>query len=159
MEHPPGEDYPAQLKRLRAGLGLSQAALAKALGVSFPTINRWENGKFRPSQLSWNQLLKLADEGEADRVAEPEPPPYPEPPPVLDFTAKSDVVRALVEDERLSFGHLANPVFATEIASIDALPHSASRFMTTCSSRVGCGFCWLMTGPGSCPGTRTICFS
>ena len=123
MDHPPGEDYPAQLKRLRARLGLTQAALAKALGVSFPTINRWENGKSRPSQLSWNQILKLAGAGEADRVAEPEPLPYPDKPPVLDFTAGSDVVRALVEGERLSFGHLANPAFATEIASIDALPH------------------------------------
>jgi putative transcriptional regulator len=63
MDHLPGEDYPAQLKRLRARLGLTQAALAKALGVSFPTINRWENGKSRPSQLSWNQILKLAGEG------------------------------------------------------------------------------------------------
>jgi superfamily II DNA or RNA helicase len=41
----------------------------------------------------------------------------------VDFTASSDVVRALVEGERLSFGHLANPAFATEIARIDALPH------------------------------------
>jgi superfamily II DNA or RNA helicase/DNA-binding XRE family transcriptional regulator len=123
MDHPPGEDYPAQLKRLRARLGLTQAALARALGVSFPTINRWENGKSRPSQLPWNQLLKLAGAGEADRVAEPEPLPYPDTPPVLDFTASSDVVRALVEGERLSFGHLANPAFATEIARIDALPH------------------------------------
>jgi superfamily II DNA or RNA helicase/DNA-binding XRE family transcriptional regulator len=123
MDHPPGEDYPAQLKRLRARLSFTQAALAKALGVSFPTINRWENGKSRPSQLSWNQILKLAGEAETVRVSEPEPPPYPDKPPVLDFTAGSDVVRALVEGERLSFGHLANPAFATEIASIDALPH------------------------------------
>ncbi|MBZ0169166.1 MAG: DUF3883 domain-containing protein [Kofleriaceae bacterium] len=118
-----GEDYPAQIKRLRARLGLTQAALAKALGVSFPTINRWENGKARPSQLSWSQILKLAGELDADRVSEPEPPPYVHELPLLDFTAGSDVVRALVEGERLSFGHLANPVFATEIASIDALPH------------------------------------
>ena len=32
-------------------------------------------------------------------------------------------MRALVEGERLSYGHLANPAFATEIASIDPLPH------------------------------------
>ncbi len=118
-----GEDYPAQIKRLRARLGLTQVALAEKLGVSFPTINRWENGKSRPSQLSWSQILKLAGEEDTDRVSEPEPPPYPAKPPVLDFTAGSHVVRALVEGERLSFGHLANPAFATEIASIDPLPH------------------------------------
>ena len=122
-DHLSGEDYSVQIKRLRSRLGLTQNALAQELGVSFPTINRWENGKSRPSQLSWSQILKLAGELDADRVAEPEPPPYADKPPVLDFTAGSEVVRALVEGERLSFGHLANPAFATEIASIDSLPH------------------------------------
>ena len=123
MDRFPGEDYPIQIKRLRARVGLTQAGLAKALGVSFPTINRWENGKSRPSQLSWNQILKLAGEFDADRVTEPEPPPYGDKPPALDFTAGPEVVRTLVEGERLSFGHLANPAFAAEIASIDPLPH------------------------------------
>src|SRR3990172_7272153 len=123
MDHLPGDDYPAQIKRLRVRLSLTQAALAKELGVSYPTINRWENGKSRPSQLSWSQILELAGELDTDRVAEPEPPPYADKPPVLDFTAGSEVVRALVEGERLSFGHLANPRFATEISSIDPLPH------------------------------------
>ncbi|MEZ5399161.1 MAG: helicase-related protein [Bryobacteraceae bacterium] len=119
----PGEDYPAQIKRLRARLGLTQAALAERLGVSFPTINRWENAKSRPSQLSWSQILKLEGEEAADGISEPEPPAGATKPPILDFTAASDVVRTLVEGERLSFGHLANPAFATEIASIDPLPH------------------------------------
>jgi transcriptional regulator with XRE-family HTH domain len=123
MDYLPGDDYPAQIKRLRARFGLTQAALAERLGVSFPTINRWENGKARPSQLSWSQILKLAGEEKADRVSEPESPPYTAKPPVLDFTAGSDVVRTLVEGERLSFGHLANPAFGTEIARIDPLPH------------------------------------
>ena len=123
MDPRPGKEYPAQIKRLRARLGLTQAALAEKLGVSFPTINRWENGKARPSQLSWTQILKLAGEESSDRVSEPEPPPYTAEPPVPDFTTAPEVVRALVEGERLSFGHLANPAFATEIASIDPLPH------------------------------------
>jgi len=123
MDYVPGEDYPIQIKRLRARLGLTQVALAKELGVSTPTINRWENGKSRPSQLSWNQILKLAGEEEDGRVAEPVRPAYAHKPPVLDFTAEPEVVRTLVEGERLSFGHLANPTFATEIASIDPLPH------------------------------------
>ena len=124
MDPKPTENYAEQIKRLRARMGLTQVSLAERLGVSFPTVNRWENGKSQPSQLSWNRLLELAGEtGMADRVAEPEPPPYADKPPIIDFTAKPDLVRSLVEGERLSFGHLANPAFATEIASIDPLPH------------------------------------
>ena len=41
----------------------------------------------------------------------------------LDFTAPPEVVRVLAEGERLSFGHMSNPVFATEISQIDPLPH------------------------------------
>jgi superfamily II DNA or RNA helicase/DNA-binding XRE family transcriptional regulator len=123
---PPGltRDYADQIKRLRARLGLTQVNLAERLGVSFPTVNRWENAKSKPSQLSWNRLLELS--GELDphpSVAEPEPPPYGDTPPKIDFTTPPDVVKSLVEGERLSFGHLANPAFATEIASIDPLPH------------------------------------
>lgn len=123
MDLVPGDEYPQQIKRLRARLGLTQAALGAKLGVSFPTINRWENGRSRPSQLSWVQILKLAGEGEVEQISEPEPPPYNAEPPILDFTARPEVVQVLVEGERLSFGHLANPAFATETASIDPLPH------------------------------------
>lgn len=37
------------LKGIRKSMHLSQASFAKALGVSFSTVNRWENGKSRPS--------------------------------------------------------------------------------------------------------------
>ncbi len=121
------DDYPEQIKSLRAKLGLTQVALAERLGVSFPTVNRWENGKSRPSQLSWQALLDLSKEDEGTEeapkglaVAQPQPTDEP---PLLDFTAKPEAVRILVEGERLSFGHLANPTFATEISSIDVLPH------------------------------------
>lgn len=124
MDPKPTKDYPEQIKRLRARMGLTQVSLAERLGVSFPTVNRWENGKSKPSQLSWNRLLDIAGEGyQGLRIAEPEPPPYGRPPPILDFTTQPDIVRSLVEGERLSFGHLANPAFATEVSSIDPLPH------------------------------------
>lgn len=121
-------DYPEQIKRLRARLGLTQVALAQRLGVSFPTVNRWENGKSRPSQLSRQAILDLSKEvgGDIHGTAseeESEESPQPAAPPLLDFTAKPEVVRAVVEGERLSFGHLANPTFAAEISSIDPLPH------------------------------------
>src|SRR2546421_9215014 len=44
-------------------------------------------------------------------------------PPSIDFTADPDVVRTVVEGERLTYGHLFNPAFATEISLIDPLPH------------------------------------
>ena len=117
----PGLDYPERIKRLRAEFGFTQQALADRLGVSFATVNRWENGQTKPSQLSWNQLRKL-EMSAAEEVA-----PYGKkeeiPPAILDFTAQSDVVKVLAEGERLSFGHLMNPTFATEISSIDPLPH------------------------------------
>lgn len=124
MDQKPAADYANQIKCLREKLGLTQANLAERLGVSFPTVNRWENAKAKPSQLSWNRLLEMVVEAESgSRIAEPKPSPYNDTPPLLDFTAKPDVVRSLVEGERLSFGHLANPLFGTEIASIDPLPH------------------------------------
>ena len=124
MDPNPTKDYADQIKRLRARTGLTQINLAERLGVSFPTVNRWENAKSTPSQLSWNRLLEIARELDPDtQVAEPAHPPDGETPPILDFTANPDIVRSLVEGERLSFGHLANPAFATEIASIDPLPH------------------------------------
>src|SRR5581483_11966281 len=110
------------IRSLRDRLKLSQVAMAEALGVSFPTVNRWENGKSRPSPVLREKLRELAATAHVDRIAEPEPPPFVGPA-LLDFTADPERVRALVEGERLSFGHLANPVFATEVARIDALPH------------------------------------
>jgi putative transcriptional regulator len=42
-------DYPAFLKAIRKKELLSQSELAKKLGVSFVSVNRWENGKHQPS--------------------------------------------------------------------------------------------------------------
>jgi SNF2 family DNA or RNA helicase len=96
--------------------------MAERLGVSFPTVNRWENGKAKPSPVLREKLRSLEAAAATARIFEPEPPPYTGPA-LLDFTADANHVKALVEGERLSFGHLANPVFATEVARIDALPH------------------------------------
>jgi SNF2 family DNA or RNA helicase len=100
-------------------MGLTQQALAARLGVSFVTVNRWENRQVRPSPLYWKQLVLLESGEEKNR----EPPTPPQSPSVLDFTAQPEMVRMLAEGERLSYGHLANPAFATEISRIDPLPH------------------------------------
>lgn len=112
-------DYADRIKGFRARLGLTQVELAARLGVSFATVNRWENSQTKPSALAWQQILRM---DEVDR-----PSPVDEPldivQPVIDFTASPTVVRVLAEGERLSFGHMFNPAFATEISQIDPLPH------------------------------------
>jgi transcriptional regulator with XRE-family HTH domain len=45
-------DFALRLKRLRASAGLTQSRLAELIGVSFASINRWENGQTRPSALA-----------------------------------------------------------------------------------------------------------
>ena len=54
-------DYAARVKQYRARLGLTQAELAARLGVSFSTVNRWENGQTKPSSLAWQQLVRLTE--------------------------------------------------------------------------------------------------
>lgn len=49
------ENFPKMVKELRRQLGISQEELAHALGVSFATVNRWENGKTVPSKLAQRQ--------------------------------------------------------------------------------------------------------
>jgi SNF2 family DNA or RNA helicase len=121
ISYRPGDDYPDRIKMFRARRGLTQQALADRLGVSFASVNRWENGQTKPSQLSWNRLRQMEmgiAEEQAEYYKKDEKPPA-----ILDFTAQPDIVKVLAEGERLSFGHLANPTFATEISNIDPLPH------------------------------------
>jgi DNA-binding transcriptional regulator YiaG len=44
------------LKDMRLQLALSQEDLARQLGVSYATVNRWENGQSVPSKLAKAQL-------------------------------------------------------------------------------------------------------
>ncbi len=47
----------ALVKELRHRLQLSQEGLARRMGVSYPTVNRWENGHSQPSPMA----LKLIE--------------------------------------------------------------------------------------------------
>jgi len=48
--------FPELVKEVRRQLGISQEELAHELGVSFATINRWENGKTTPFKLARAQF-------------------------------------------------------------------------------------------------------
>jgi len=50
------ETFPALVKEVRRQLEISQEELAHELGVSFATINRWENGKTTPFKLARGQF-------------------------------------------------------------------------------------------------------
>ena len=51
------DDFASQVKDVRQQIGISQEDLARALGVSFATVNRWENGKTIPSKLGLKQFV------------------------------------------------------------------------------------------------------
>jgi len=54
--------FSEQVKAVRKALNLSQEELAHALGVSFATVNRWENGKTSPSKLAKRQFEQFCEE-------------------------------------------------------------------------------------------------
>ena len=117
----PPTDYPQRVKRARELKGLTQARLAELIGVSFATVNRWENGQSKPNNLSWRRIVEFEDEldGEATVASDTGPSTLPD----LDFSANPDAVWALAEAHRLAYGHLFNPAFASETSLIDPLPH------------------------------------
>lgn len=49
-------EFAFSVKSIREQLRISQEDLAKELGVSFATVNRWENNRTQPSQLAKKQL-------------------------------------------------------------------------------------------------------
>jgi DNA-binding XRE family transcriptional regulator len=61
-------DIPSLVKAVRRTHGLTQEKLAQALGVTFSTVNAWENGRHRPIPLLVAALERMALEGSARSV-------------------------------------------------------------------------------------------
>ena len=59
----PLENIAEELKKLRQQQGWSQEDLARKIGVSFATVNRWENGKTKPSRLAQEKIKQVAYTG------------------------------------------------------------------------------------------------
>ena len=61
------------VKFVRMKLGLSQTELAKAIGVSLPTVSRWENKGRKPQMMTLGKFYEFCRErgidfGEVDSV-------------------------------------------------------------------------------------------
>lgn len=59
-EHVGHSMSPAQVREHRLALGLTQAEMARALGLREECVWRWENGKKRPSKQSVHSIRMLA---------------------------------------------------------------------------------------------------
>lgn len=53
------QNFSEQVRAMRLFYGLTQVQLSERMGVSFATINRWENGQNSPLKLYWNKLKEI----------------------------------------------------------------------------------------------------
>jgi transcriptional regulator with XRE-family HTH domain len=68
-----GEDVPGLVKSIRAARGLTQEQLARELGVTFSTVNAWENGRHRPVPFLARRLQEMASEAGTGSASEASP--------------------------------------------------------------------------------------
>lgn len=52
-------NYSKAIKELREAMVLSQEEFAEKLGVSFATVNRWENGHHEPTYKARRKIISL----------------------------------------------------------------------------------------------------
>lgn len=68
------------IRHLRRRLGMTQEEFAHSIGITVGTVNRWENGRFRPSKLARSTILEFARRhGVRDDPNGPLPPEGSEP--------------------------------------------------------------------------------
>ena len=110
-----------EIKRVRTGLGFSQVEFARALGVSFTTVNRWENGKAQPQsdRLARIQELISVKQGQAASgydLSEAIPA-------TLNFEGDPEAIKLVVDAHRLRNGHQFNKAYGLELSRVVPLPH------------------------------------
>src|SRR5262249_17905601 len=54
-------DVPSLVRGIRVARGLTQEAVACEMGVTFRTVNGWENGRHRPIPALVTRLLDIAN--------------------------------------------------------------------------------------------------
>lgn len=55
-------DVAVLVKELRRRLSLTQEQFAREVGVTYSTVNNWENGKRAPQPFLLRRLLEMRDE-------------------------------------------------------------------------------------------------
>ena len=55
----PMRDEPINIKAFKLALGFTQEDLARKLGVTLPTVSKWEQGLFSPCRLAREKIKKL----------------------------------------------------------------------------------------------------
>lgn len=108
------------VRELRQKLGISQQALADLLGVTFATVNRWENGKATPQKdrvARLKALLKQKEKPVSTPAADWTLPTR------LDFEGQAQPIKLVVDACRLQNGHLFNKAFGLELSRVVPLPH------------------------------------
>ncbi len=63
-------DIPALIKELRDRLHLTQEQFAQRVGVTYSTVNHWENGKRTPQPFLVRRLLEMKAELDAKQDQE-----------------------------------------------------------------------------------------
>ena len=53
------QDISKMIRQLRAGLDLTQEQFAAKIGVTFSTVNRWENSVSKPSPLAMLRIKRV----------------------------------------------------------------------------------------------------
>lgn len=116
------------IKEARKALGLTQEEFAEQLGVTFASVNRWENGKAAPQRSrvkAIQELLRTRDlrgskgASTAQKVAEP----VFGTPSRIDLAGDPEAVQLAVDAVRLQNGHLYNKTFGLELSRVVPLPH------------------------------------
>lgn len=115
----------SEVRRLRAGMGLTQEQFAERLHVTALTVLRWESGQSSPRRLALARLRELEEETANRQMPRSADAAFDVPiaTSALDFAGNPDAVSAVAEAYRLAYGHQFNPAFASEISRIDPLPH------------------------------------
>jgi len=62
-------DIPALIRELRQQLNLTQEQFAQKVGVTYSTVNHWENGKRTPQPYLVQRLVELKKEADAEEAA------------------------------------------------------------------------------------------
>ena len=115
---------------------MSQQTFASILGVSFATVNRWENGKAKPQGDRVLRMKTLVHQSELPVNLAPSAPFHQI---RLDFEGDAEAVKLVVDAHRLQNGHLLNKAFGLELSRVVPLPHQRiAVYEQMCCPRIRC---------------------